>query len=350
MSSDRGRSLPSRRFPGPSFGPLLSGAFFAALCCNEPTAPPRLGEFELGPGAEVQLARVDDEHVTLATVERIANAQGISIDEALRLAIFDALCAREARARDLDRAVSFEIATHLARRVLDEELQRARDQGSLTVAELRAFAAENRLEVARPEVVVVVHALLPLSPEATPAEVASVERRADAVAARVRAVASAASGSVAPNYTPRPGLSLARLPKDPAFAALEAAARAVEGSSVNFEQLPPLARDGNTVVDDATSAIDPTFTAAAFGLARRGDVVGPIRSPYGLHVIVLLDRIAAQELGDEELVRAYSETMLGARARQGLERSLRDLQASTPVELDPAVDEALGRVDATGSP
>jgi hypothetical protein len=328
---------------------LGSALTLAALGCNEPTAPPRLGELEPGPGAEVQLARVDDERVALATVERIAKAQGISIDEALRLAIFDALCAREARARDLDRASSFEIATHLARRVLDEELQRARDQGPLTVAELRAFAAENRLEVARPEVVVVAHALLPLSSEATPAEVASVERRADAVAARMRAAASAASGSLAPNYTPRPGLSLARLPKDPALGELEAAARAVEGPSVTFEQLPPLARDGTTVVDDAITTMDSTFTAAAFGLARRGDVGGPTRSQFGFHVIVLLDRIAGQQLSDDELVRAYSETMLGARARRELERSLKDLRASTLVELDPAVDEALARVEAKGS-
>jgi hypothetical protein len=350
VSWESGRSRPpSGPLHGSRCGSLAGGALtFCALACAEPSAPAHLGELERRPGAVVELARVEDERVALVTVERIVAAQQIPFDEGMRLAIFDALCAREARARDLDRVSSFEIATHLARGVLDDELERARDLGPPSADELRAFTAEHRLEVARPEVVVVVHALLRLSAEATPAEVASVQRRADALAVRLREAARPLAGSTAPNYTPRPGLTLTRLPKDPALTALEAAAREVDGSSVIFEQLAPFARDGNTVVDDTPFALDTTFTASAFGLTRRGDVTGPIRSPFGLHVIVLLDRIAGQELTEDELLRSASTSIYGARARRALDRTLAELRANTPIDLDPAVDEALGRVDVKG--
>lgn len=351
MSFRRRRSRPDR---GPFFGhvggPLVAGALAIPieLGCGDSGTPPRVGDLGRGPGSDSQVALVDDERVALESVERIASAQQVSLDEALRRAIFDALCAREARARDLDRRSSFEIATHLARGVLDDELQRAREQGPPTAEELRAYRAEHRLEVARPEVVVVVHGLVSLSAEATPDEVASAERRASGLATRMRVAGRALAGSVAPNFTPRPGLTLARLPRDPGFDRLEAAAREGEGNDLTFEQLPPFGRDGTTWVDEASLSLDPTFSASAFGLSRRGDVAGPIRSPFGLHVIVLLDRLPGLELTDDEIVRAFSDVVYGARARSALDRTLKELRAGTTIEFDPAVDEALGRVVAKG--
>jgi hypothetical protein len=317
--------------------------------CSDPSAPPRVGELERGPGGDVALAaRVHDERVAVETVERIAEAQAIPFEQALRLATFDALCATEARARNLDRPSSFEISSHLARRVLDEELERARESGAPTAAELASFVQQNRLEVARPEVVVVVHALFPVAADASSDEVATAERRARELAARWREASREVTRSAVPNYTPRPGLTLQRLPRDPTYASLESTAREVGGTGVTFEQLAPFDRSGNVVVDEPGFSLQPTFTAAAFTLVRRGDVADSVRTPFGIHVILLLDRITGRELSDDELRRSFSEAIFGMRARTVLERTLKDLRATVPIELDTAVDEALGRVVAKG--
>ena len=286
------------------------------------------------------VARVGTDEIAGASVARIAAAQKIDVASARDLAIRDALLAGEARAQALDVSpdTAFAMRTVLARRLLRTLIDDAHRAGPVTDDELREATERHWLNLDRPDGFRTIHAVVrvDLAADATKKE------RADALAgALVQAVqpaVEAARGAPAPAAVPG-----AAPPPDPAVEAFTRAAGAVprDGLEVTIEPLPPVVADGR-VLASGSAPLDPTFARAAASLARRGDLSPPVHTQFGVHVILLLERIPGVTLPIEERRRAVTEDVITLRAHGAQTKLLEDLRRG--VSVDRSADAQLALV------
>lgn len=303
---------------------------------DEKVAPsPRASELTSG-----VVARVGADDIAGSSVARIAAAQRIDVASARDLAIRDALLAGEARAQALDASpdIAFAMRAVLARRLLRTYMDDAHRAGPVTDDELRQATEYRWLDLDRPDGFRTIHVVVRVDPAADDAT----KKRADALAGvilqAVQPAAEAARGAPAPVAAPG-----AAPPPDPAVEAFTKAAGAVprDGLEVTIEPLPPLAADGR-VLEPGSGAFDPTFALAAGSLARRGDLSPPVRTPFGVHVILLLERIPGVTLPIEERRRAVTADVISARARGAQTKLLEELRRG--VAVDRSADALLALV------
>ncbi|MGK3995229.1 peptidylprolyl isomerase [Sorangium sp. So ce1024] len=258
-------------------------------------------------------ARVGAIDIPVDAVARIAAAQQIPPARARDAAIRDALFAAEARARGLDQHpdVQREISAALARRLLHRLKEEAESAGPVTDEELRAATERHWLDLDRPEGYRTVHAVVRLSADADEAT----RERARALAEAIRKAVLSARDEALRSEPPRPAEGR-QPPSDPAADAFVSAAKAVpaDGLEVVAQPLPPVTAAGRALTPEPQQ-FDVDFARAAASLAARGDLSAPVASSFGLHVIMLLERIPAQVVPAEERRRLVRDEVVADRAR-----------------------------------
>jgi peptidyl-prolyl cis-trans isomerase C len=305
----------------------------------------------MGPGL---VARAGDAEITSESVERIARAQQLDAAAARDLAIRDALLANEARSRklDADPTVAFSVQALLARHLLRALLDEAQRAGPVTEEELRETTARHWLSVDRPEGFRTVHALV--QTKAKTPDTRKATELAEAVARDVATVQRFARETPPPAATIEPGRPAAADPvvarfREAATAAFdrEKAKGGADDMELRVEPLPAITADGRVLAAEG-GQFQAEFAAAAAKLRARGDVSGPTATPFGVHVIMLLERLPPQIKDAEERRKVLRDEIIADRARAAHTRVLE--RARSGVEIDRSADALLSLVSVEQSP
>ncbi|MBK8254624.1 MAG: peptidylprolyl isomerase [Polyangiaceae bacterium] len=316
-------------------------AAFACLSCDGSAPPPSpsvapsfRAPNNAGGDAEVA-ARVGNLTITKSRIESIAAAQNVTPSEALNRAIFDALLAQEAMARGIDKNRSVELlrTSLIARAMVQDISARVAAQGPVTDAELDETTARHWIELDRPDAVRTVHAIVMMKSDASP-DVRAKSLALANVIRRAVAPISEAARSTPPPTDPKA--------TDPVVELFRKAANEVDkaGLETRVEALPPVVADGRVV--GAAGQFDPGFSKAANELKQRGDVSPIVESPYGLHVIFLLQRIEGKTVPREERRALIRDEVMSLRARAEREKLLTGQSNSVGINRD--IDEVLALV------
>ncbi len=258
-----------------------------SLACRSRDAP--------APAAVVALrgeaARVGGVAIPLALVGSVARSRQEGARRALDDLVSDALLAEEARARGLERApaVLWASTAALGRLVPERLAGEARARGGPTADELMSLR--------------VIHAV--------------VRRSATVPGARASATAAAIRRAVAPARDDADFESRAREVPHP-------------GLEVTIERVPEFDAAGQSA-DGAQ--IDPTFVAAAFDLRTPGQLSEPVETPFGWHVIRLIERIAPNPESVERRKHDLEAAVQTMRVRARLTDLLRAERRRVPVEI-----------------
>jgi peptidyl-prolyl cis-trans isomerase C len=248
----------------------------------------------------------------------------------------DALLENAARTSGLASApsVSFPVDAVLARKTLHELASAAEAAGQVTDDEVNRVTALHWQELDRPESWRTVHALVRVDEKAAAEKRKAAAELAETVRRALLPVGQTVQASAVPE--PRPG---ATPTDDPAVVAFTSAVAAVPPGSwkVVSEPLPPVTADGRVVGSEG--AFDPTFARAAAELARRGDLSPPITTPFGVHIIMLLERVPSQVVPLAERRKLVRDEVITERARAAQTALLAPLR--TGVVFEPGVDALL---------
>ncbi|MFO0586974.1 MAG: peptidyl-prolyl cis-trans isomerase [Polyangiaceae bacterium] len=320
---------------------LPATALLVATACDAPSPPPPppaplpLSAAPLDSGT---IARVGDAPIRSNEVARIAAAQSISVKEARDLAVHDALFAEEARARGVtaDPQVNAAESGVLARALMQQITAEAEARGPVTDEELDAVTATHWTELDRPDAARVVHAVVML-PKGAPAE-----RRA-AATALADAIRKSVGPAIDEAHRTSPPPPEKRGVEDPVVAIFKRAIADVPKNDleVRVEPLSPVVADGRTL--DGQS-YDTTFAKAALDLSKRGDVSPVTETPFGFHVMLLLERVPGQTSPREERRAMVREEVMSTRARAAKDKLLEQLHHPGAVAIDRSVDAALALV------
>jgi hypothetical protein len=229
-----------------------------------------------------------------------------------------------------------EVNAALGRALLRDLSREARAAGPVTDQEVQQFTDMFWFDVARPPSVMTVHAVVQVKAEDSPETWAKAEEVARAIRQAVEPATSLARASEMPND-----------PKsDQALAEFLTRAKAVDaaGLTVLPQPLPPIAADAQSVTREGRQPFDPAFTKAAMSLGRRGDLIGPVRSDFGVHVIMATGLDPGASTTFEERRALFERDIIDARVGALREAVLQRASADAPVIVDRAVDGLLQQV------
>jgi hypothetical protein len=304
-----------------------------AGCAERPkepvVAPLETGDLETG-----VVARVGRELIVADEVARIAAAQGVGVVAARDAAIRDALYAEQAKVEgvDTERATQLIVNAALGRRMLRRMLDDADRAGPVTDEELERVMQRRWLELDRPEGFRVVHAV-----------VKTKEGADEAARARAEVVARSVREAVLPVSEKAKSTPLSRDAADPIVDAFKRAVDLVarDGFEIKVEALDPVAADGR-VLSLEGGGYEKPFAEGASKLVARGDLSDVVLTPYGCHVLLLLERISEARVPVEERRRRVREEVLWMRAAAARAKLIERLRADVLVGRD--VDTLLAMV------
>jgi hypothetical protein len=308
-----------------------SAACFCLLVACSGGEAPQAQKAALSAGV---VARVDGEPIHAETVAAIARAQGVSTEEALRKATFDALVAREARARGFDRSAQTEVSAQLASLLIAEVAREARAKGEPTDDELGPFVEGRWWELNRPDGVVVAQIVVqtPKIAETDPAT----DEAALAIARKVRAAVAVVQPDVRKSEAPDFSLKAGPFKPDPIYPLFQDLGLAVEheGFQLSANAIPPFGADGYVQKPGELEMVDQRFVKGAFALEARGDLSEPVRSDSGWHVILMLGKTKGYQAPRADLLARFGEIVVEERARN----ALADIVARGRKEHDAAIE------------
>ncbi len=293
------------------------------------------------------VARVGEHAITADTIARIAGAQRIDPNMARELAVRDALFACEAEARGIDstRALHLSVQEALARRALRALYDEA-SRAPITEDELTQASERRWLEIARPEGFRTAHALLRLDPDADEDKRSKALAIAEAIRQATLPLSSRAEDLPSPKPFDPSATAVQLEEPDPLAGEFLHIAKGIahEGFELVLEPLLPVAADGRVLVRKA-QPYDETFARAASALSRRGEISPATVSPFGVHVIILLERVPPSQLSETERRGVLTNDIVSERAKKAqmdlLARLRNEPKAS---EVEPGVDALLAQV------
>jgi peptidyl-prolyl cis-trans isomerase C len=323
----------------PALPPVLAAMLIALGACRSGDAPAGAAPSTSStPFPEGVVARVGSLDIHARSVARIAAAQSVELARARDLAIRDALFASEASARGLEDSLDVRLAVRgaLARMLLHELYSSSARVGPATFDELRDATERRFLDLDRPPGARTVHAVLRLGKRDAAARRKHASSIAEAIRAAVAPLANA--GIDVPDRAQPQGDA-----PDPLIERFRQAAAAVphDGFELIIEPLPPVAADGR-VLEPGGKTFALEFASAAAALMTRGEVSPLVESPFGLHVIMLLERTPSRTVPLEERRQLAHANVIADRARA----ARRDLlqQMRHPIAIDPSADAMLAIV------
>jgi parvulin-like peptidyl-prolyl isomerase len=121
------------------------------------------------------------------------------------------------------------------------------------------------------------------------------------------------------------------------------------GLEKRVESLPPVTPDGRTVQFDpavplSTKHLHPAFASAANAIANEGEVSPVVKTPFGYHVILLVERIDSQRYTDEELGKRFGNLVLRRRAKREMTSLMDALEEQASVERARNIDRLTAEV------
>jgi hypothetical protein len=251
------------------------------------------------------VARVGTVHVPMSLVARVVRARGVAPRDALDGIVDDALLAQAAKTANLEGepSVAWASTATMARLVPERLYSEARSRGAPATDELA--------------MVQVVHAVVLRSPTLSHA--------------RALALAKAVSHAVSSARSDSEFEDLAKKVPHP-------------GAQVNVERLPKFDASG---LADEGQEFDATFVAAAFRLRTRGETSVIVQTPFGWHVIRLIDRLAPDPTTLEARRRDLADAVLWMRVRTRLDALLNGEDKRTKVEVSSTADDLIANVAST---
>jgi len=296
------------------------GVLLAA--CSSPAPQAMSSGGPLKPGI---VARVGSEELAAEFVASVAARQGLSPTQASERVVLEALLAQAAPSRfEGSGLVAVSQRSAHARALLDELKAAARRAGAPSEDELRKLRDERWMDFDRPVSVRTAHAVVvPKSPDDDAAAKAVAER-----------IAAATQGIADPQK----------------FWEL---ANAVDSGPLEkrIEGLPLMTEDGRAVFLDPADPrrqrpprFDLDFARAAHAIPAVGEHSGVVKSPFGYHVILLLERVTPQRYELSSLRSKLASEIYDQRSAQLLSNLLARLERETPVERARNVEELTASV------
>lgn len=299
-------------------------AALSVLSCGEKTTATKNEQASLG--GEVA-ARVGGETIPVSLVAKVAAEQKVTPTEALRRLLDDAIAASAARDRGLDRVAppSWRLTAARARLTTDRLLADAKLAGPPTDDEVAALSLEYWREVDRPVAVRVIHALVkrPKAPNG-------------ALEAQDRAFAETLHAE------------LVTAKDDGDFKTKAEALPHPAEVEVVVERLPAFAVDG--VITEGAGQMVLPFAQGAHALANPGDTSGIVETPFGWHVIRLIERVPEERMPLESRRAAFTDAAYARRAKRALEERLADLKKANPSQVLPAAEQLTRELASVGAP
>jgi hypothetical protein len=262
--------------------------------------------------------------VDLATVERVARAQGLPLVAARDRAVSDALLAAHARASLGDVTASHARRGALARALLESFSAEALRRGPPTDAEVAVATDSRWWELDQPSLLRTTHAVVVVK---KPEDDQAARGLADRILVAVEGTTDAGAFRKAASAVPSSGLD------------------------VRVEDLDPVARDRRAVnpaspppAGSRTAQYDAAFVEAAFAIPSIGRSSPVVRTEFGYHVILATERIPERRTPLEDRRRMLEPEVLLWRATELRDQVLLQARARDLVEVERAALDLMEKI------
>lgn len=249
------------------------------------------------------VATVDGHPITVAEVEEVAREAGLSPLDALRRLEEEMVLVALAERRGLADDVEAERAARRAavRALLERDIEAPNGPATISAEDIEARGRQLAPGLSSGETRRASHALIRLAEDAPEARVEAAYRLARRILEQVRAA-------------PEPAR------------ALDEHAGTQGGFEVEVEHMDAMARD----------AFLAPFAELLFAASSPGVIDEPVRTSFGVHVVVLEEIVEPWEVPREEWEPVVRRQLVAERRARALERLATVITARTPVHVDAA--------------